>query len=68
MNYIQKWTVGIIVGVIVLLIGWDCYAVWRAGEEATISAIIQHAAHQWPIIGAAGGLLIGHFFWQMSKK
>lgn len=52
----------VILGVTVLLIGWDIYAFIHGGGEATISTIISRTSDGHPIIPFAFGLLMGHFF------
>ena len=62
----QKWTVIVIVLTVVLLIGWDIFVAVEAGQKATISYIIEIAAHRWPIIAGAFFLLGGHLFWRIN--
>ena len=65
---IKAITGGFIVGCIVVIIGYDIWAVLQGGIDATISAMIQDAAHDYPIIAFAAGVLCGHFFWPVRKE
>lgn len=56
-------TIGLLVAVAILLSAYDVFAVWRGGVGSTISEVIRDAAHAHPIIAAAFGALVGHFFW-----
>lgn len=48
-----------------LLIAWDLYVKVREPDgSATISWVLLTAAKHFPIIAAAGGMLLAHLFWQ----
>ena len=65
MDWITITKYVIIVNVLVLCL-YTAAARIFGGNEATISYQIQEATHQWPIIAAAIGLLVGHWLWPIK--
>ena len=63
----REMTGAVIVAAIVLIAAWDCLAAYLWGSEATESKVIWELSQQYPIIGVAVGVLIGHLFAQMGK-
>lgn len=55
-------TAWVLFGVGVALIAYDLVAVGLWGNSATESQVILHAAHAYPVIPFAFGVLMGHFF------
>lgn len=55
---------GLILAVIVVLLGWEAYALGNRTSGDTISEIVWQATRRWPIIAFLAGVLCGHFFWQ----
>lgn len=56
----------IMVTTVVLLVLYDVVARVFGGNDATISYQLMEASKKWPIIPAAIGLLVGHWFWQIK--
>lgn len=52
-----------IIGVAVLLGGYDIFVVLKSGVNATISRVVYNAAADYPITAFAFGVLIGHLYW-----
>jgi hypothetical protein len=48
---------------IVVLVIFDAFMVANGKPGDTISEVITEAAHRWPVIAFAFGLLCGHLFW-----
>lgn len=59
MNTTTWW----IIAIIAVAIGYDVFAMWRWGYHGTISFDALNAAKNYPIIGVAVGVVIGHIFW-----
>ena len=64
----KQITIMILVVTVFALIGWDIYAMFCGGHEATISSVIVTASYDLPIIPFASGFLMGHFFWRLKKN
>lgn len=62
----RKITIGIILGVTAILIGWDIFVAVNPPQGDTISEIIQEFATKHPVIPFAFGVLMGHFFWPVK--
>lgn len=56
--------VGLIVWLAVVGLG-DIWLGRRYGYAATVSAVIQDWARQWPVLPLLIGLLLGHLFWPL---
>ena len=41
---------------------YDAVAIYLWGRDATVSALIHEAAHQWPMLAFLAGVLAGHLF------
>lgn len=52
---------------LVLIAAWDLYWGMRVGKAATVSALVQDAASQYPILAVFAGIVCGHLFWPLSK-
>ncbi len=57
----RKITIRLLLLCAALLIGWDVYAEGK-GEPNTISAVLRVWAKKCPILAAAFGVLLGHWF------
>jgi len=61
--------VGFIVFTVVVVGGYDVYAIMQGGTEATISFMIYNWSYKYPIFtfacGFFPGVLVGHFFWRI---
>jgi hypothetical protein len=51
-----------------LLVGFDFYALFKWGEEATISYQVIQATYNYPVLAFAAGFVCGHLFWQIRAK
>jgi len=61
--------VGFILFAIVIVGGYDIYAIIKGGTEATISHMVFEWSYKYPIFtfscGFFPGVLVGHFFWRI---
>lgn len=64
---LRKYTVMILFGTAAGLIGWDFFAYFQGGQEATISKVMIDASTEHPMVTLGFGVIIGHLFWQMKK-
>lgn len=63
-----KWvTIGILIAVAVVLIGWDIYVAINDERGDTISEILLWVGEH-PILPFAFGVLMGHLFWPQYKR
>lgn len=63
----KKTTIGVIVGTIVGLAGWDVVVATNKEKGDTISEILLKASKGTPMVGVAWGILTGHLFWPQAK-
>lgn len=63
------FVVGFIIFTVVVVGGYDVYAMLQGGTEGTISFMMYKWAYQYPIFtfacGFFPGVLVGHFFWRI---
>lgn len=59
----RRWTIGLLVGVTALLIGWDVYVALTPQRGDTISEVVLSWAKQRPVIPFGLGVLMGHLLW-----
>ena len=59
----RLWTIGILVGVTLLLIVWDVYAATNKAGDDTISEVVLGFARRHPVIPFLLGVLMGHLLW-----
>ena len=56
----------------IAILGYDVYAIYKGGTEASISAFIIQTAYKMPfgvyMVGLTNGILIGHLFWRMKSN
>lgn len=64
----MKITVAVILAVVLALVLYDVWALYRFGVDATISAITLRAAMAHPVVALAVGVVCGHLFWPQSTK
>ena len=62
---IKKLTVYFIFVTILVIVGYDLYAVYTGGTEATISYVIMTWSYSFPSFSFAMGFLMGHLFWRI---
>lgn len=67
LNHWKTYTGIILIATAVILIAWDGFVEIKAGNGATISQVIYHAACSEPAIALAVGFLMGHLFWPQAK-
>lgn len=67
MSLNKKTTIGILIGVAAILIGWDIYVAVNDEKGDTISEILLWASQR-PILPFALGVLMGHLFWPQRRK
>lgn len=60
---LRKVTIGVVVGSVALLVGYDVAVYALGGSEATISDVVTSASFAAPIIPFALGVLVGHWLW-----
>ena len=48
---------------LVLVGAWDVYAIFFLGPDETVSFWLQSWMRQFPVLGVAVGILIGHLAW-----
>lgn len=68
----RTWTIGILVGVIALLIGWDVLVALeesgvKPGTGGTISEVTLAFAQQHPVVAFVLGVICGHLLWPQRR-
>ena len=58
----------VILAFVVGLIGYDFYAFYVGGTEATVSWTVFEWSHQYPAMTFGVGFVCGHLFWQMKPQ
>lgn len=53
----------VLIGAVVVLVGWELYTLRNNESDDEISAVIRRAAFRRPILPFAAGVLMGHWFW-----
>lgn len=65
-------TFAIIPLLIIIILGYDVYAIAKGGTEASISSLLISSAYKMPfmvyMIGLFNGILVGHLFWRMKSN
>lgn len=67
---LRHWTLGVLVGVIALLVGWDVLVVLDEGAEGhggTISAVTLAFAQRHPVLPFVLGVVCGHLLWPQYR-
>lgn len=59
----RKVTVGIVLGVVVLLIAWDLVVATNAVDGDTISEVVAGWSWRWSTVPYGVGVVAGHLFW-----
>lgn len=58
--------------IIIVILGYDVFAIAKGGTEASISSLLINAAYKMPfmvyMIGLFNGILVGHLFWRMKSN
>lgn len=55
-----------IIGVILIILGWDGFAMYKGGVGASISHTIIKWSYEFPAFTFAIGFVMGHLFWKIS--
>lgn len=58
----KRITAWFILAAVIIIIGYDAFVMYKAGNTATISHFMYTEAFKVPAIPFAWGLLMGHFF------
>ena len=64
----RKLTQAVLAFAVTTLAGYDAYVYRTAGTEATISAVTRDAVVEFPIIGLALGVVVGHILWPLRER
>lgn len=64
----RKWTVLFIIATVVIIAGYDMYAIFVDGKEASISQVIIDWSYQYPSLTFLMGFVMGHLFWRMPDR
>lgn len=64
----KKITIGFIIIILTLVIGFDVWVILKSGSENSISQVIIDYSYMYPFITFLIGFVCGHLFWQMPKK
>lgn len=56
-----------VVSAVCVITMFDIWQLATKGIDATISKLLMQAAHRWPIIPFALGVVCGHLFWTMCE-
>lgn len=63
-------TFSIIPAIVIAILGYDVYAIFKGGTEASISSLLITAAYKMPFmvycIGLFNGILVAHLFWRLK--
>jgi hypothetical protein len=62
----KKLTVLFIVLTVLVIAGWDVYAIMTGGVESSISHTMIEWSYKYPIFTFMMGIICGHLFWRMS--
>lgn len=54
----------VLLGVTILLVGYDLAALWFGGRDGTISVVLYDFCKEHPIAALALGIILGHIFWK----
>ena len=68
MKNLPKVTRIFILLTIIVVLGYDVFAVYNGGTEASVSWQIAVYAYKVPAFTFAVGFVCGHLFWQMNMK
>lgn len=64
-----KWiTIGVLLGCVTILVGWDIYVAINPPDGDTISEVLFQWAGDHPVVPFVIGVLCGHWFWPQYKE
>lgn len=64
----RNLTIWILIGVSIILIGYDIYVAVNDVKEDTISEVLLYYGRQFMIIPFGLGVIMGHLFWPQRVK
>lgn len=56
----------VLLGVIILLLGFDLFMIIKYGANNTISSYVYTITKEWPILTFLAGVVAGHFWFSMK--
>jgi len=60
-------TISVLLGTVVLLIGWDIYVYFVGENVDMITAVVWNTSRDHPIVPFMVGVVMGHLFWGKEK-
>lgn len=54
--------------IVVSIVVFDYWVIWKKGKKESISAHIIRASHDYPLIPFLLGIVCGHLFWSMNNN
>jgi hypothetical protein len=67
MTKTQRITRAVIIGVILIAVGWDIHVAWNAKPGDTISEMVLFFVMKHPTIPFLVGYIMGHLFWPQKE-
>lgn len=64
----RKYTIGFIIVVVAVIIGFDVFVILKSGSENSISQVVIDYFYAYPFLSFAFGWVCGHLTWQMPKR
>jgi len=64
----MKITVFFIIGVILLIAGYDVWVIVEHGKQASVSATLIRWSYEYPSLTFLMGFTFGHLYWRMASK
>lgn len=64
----MKKTYYFIIGLVIIIAGYDFFIIETEGKEASISAVLIRWSYEYPSISFLTGFVAGHVFWRMKDK
>lgn len=64
----MKKTYYFIIGLVIIIAGYDFFIIQAEGKEASISAVLIRWSYEYPSIPFLFGFIAGHLFWKMKDK
>lgn len=65
---IKKMTIWFIILIIVLIAGYDVFAIYKGGTEASISQRLIIWSYDYPAFTFLFGFAMGHLFWRLKDN
>jgi hypothetical protein len=64
----KKVTTIVILATLIILVGYDVYAIAVGGTEASISSMVIMFSYKMPMATFLAGFVCGHLFWRMRSN